>query len=424
MSDEVDIPVRALSNQGHRVPIVAFYSIQGGVGKTTLSRKFAELVTVAPGRDGRRPNVLLIDLDVGAQGLTFRLAHGLRQNFRSVHDVMAERSVTAAQPIPVSGSVSLSNTNAKGRGQLYLLPAAPPEAKGLFDTIAEIDKKELVQLLYGTISAIVKQCDISCVVIDCAPGADPYTAAAASIADVPLLIGRNEAATYEQIRILPERFREWYPEFQPAKQRVIINAVSVQTLYQTRAQEYAVFDYIPLTSAVIHETEGLSGTGTLQMLLLEKYIVDIIKQVLIGQVFLIPEAPEVLGPEWMSMLGKLSRCSKSRQAIRLRQVGRLRWVGLALVVIGATALMLQQQLLTVVPSTGTFGWLLIVVGSVLIAAGWYAVGERQRLLEQAKELLDGGSDQLFEKLKLGASHRSQLDKFRKIAETIPEEQDK
>ena len=88
---EYDTTSTAIVNRGQEVPVVAFYSVQGGVGKTTLARKFAELVTLAPGREGRRPNVLLIDLDVEAMGLTFRMAKGIRQTVRTVHDVFAER---------------------------------------------------------------------------------------------------------------------------------------------------------------------------------------------------------------------------------------------------------------------------------------------------------------------------------------------
>lgn len=149
-------------NKGQQVPVVAFYSAQGGVGKTTLARKFAELVTVAPGREGRKPNVLLVDLDVEAEGLTFRLAHGLRQNFRTVHEVFAERNVGIAQAITVTGAVSLASGNPINRGQLYLIPAAPPEAKGLFDTIAGIDKAEVLRLLLDIINGNTAKVSMRC----------------------------------------------------------------------------------------------------------------------------------------------------------------------------------------------------------------------------------------------------------------------
>src|SRR5579871_6985652 len=93
---------------GQQVPVIAFYSVQGGVGKTTLARKFAELVTIAEGF-GHKPNVLLIDLDVEAMGLTFRLTQGLFVNPRTVHEMLAQRNVTTAQAVNVSGAISLAS---------------------------------------------------------------------------------------------------------------------------------------------------------------------------------------------------------------------------------------------------------------------------------------------------------------------------
>jgi cellulose biosynthesis protein BcsQ len=410
----------SIHNRGQHVPVVAFYSVQGGVGKSTLARKFAELVTVAPGREGRKPNVLLVDLDVEAQGLTFRLAQGLRQNFRTVHEVFAERNVAVAQAITVTGAVSLASGNPLNRGQLYLMPAAPPQAVGLFDTIANIEKTELLRLLADMIKGLVMQYDISCVVIDCAPGANPYTAAAATLASVPFLVGRNEPTTYEQIRVLPERFREWYDQFQPAKQRVIINAVTVKDLYESRAQQYSVFDYIPLTSDVIHETEGLPRTGSLRMLLFEKYIVDIIRQVFVGMNHLIPEAPEVVGKEWMEVLSKLEHCEEAPRVRRLHRLSYLRWAGIALVVVGIALVGLYQVFDHLPAALTNLGIGTVIAGVILGACGWYAESERQRILNTAQKLIMNGPDGVFQKLKEGASHRRELDEMQKLADTIPD----
>jgi cellulose biosynthesis protein BcsQ len=420
MSEHQEMETGGMRNQGQSVPVVAFYSVQGGVGKTTLARKFAELVTVAPGRDGHKPNVLLVDLDVEAQGLTFRLARGLgHQNFKTVHEVMAQRNVTAAQAINVTTAVSLASGVPQQRGHLYLMAAAPPEAKGLFDTIAGIPKDELFRLLQDTIRDLVRQYDISCVIVDCAPGANPYTAAAATLADFPLLIGRNEPTTYEQIRVLPERFREWYGQFQPAKQNVIINAVSVQDLYVTNAAKYAVFDFIPLTSDVIHETEGLSRTGSLRMLLFEKYIVDIIKKLFVGMGHLIPESPEVLGQEWLEVLKKLGRCEEAPKIRWLRRLSPLFWAGAALVLTGVALVGARQAFADLPVALSNLGIAGAIVGVALSAVGWYFESQRQGILRAARELVFGGPDEVFRKLKEGVSHRRQLDEMKKLADTIP-----
>lgn len=407
--------------QGQQVPIVAFYSVQGGVGKSTLARKFAELVTIAPGREGHKPNVLLVDLDVDSAGLTIRLTQGLRQNVKTVHEVMAQRNITAAQAITVTDAVSLASGNPPHRGKLYLMPAAPPEAKGLFDVLANVPKDDLFRLLQDMITALVRQYDISCVVIDCAPGANPYTAAAATLADIPFLIGRNEQATYDQIRVLPERFREWYDQFQPANQRVIINAVSVKELFEKRATQFPVLDYIPLTSDVILETEGLSRTGSLRMLLFEKYIVDIIKQVFVGKNHLIPEAPEVVGQEWIEVLNKLERCDEAPKVRRLRPLRHLRWVGVALVVTGIALVGVHQAFDDLPAMLTNIGIVCAITGILLAVGGWHAESERHRILMAAQKMVLGGPDGIFRKLKEGASHRRELDEMRKLADAISEE---
>lgn len=417
MSDNQIAAGRIRNIRGQEVPVVAFYSVQGGVGKTTLARKFAELVTLAPGRDGYKPNVLLVDLDVETEGLTYRLAQRERAGFKTVHEIIAQRNVAVAQAMDMTVAVALASSAAQ-RGKLYLLPAAPPEAQGVFDTIAGIDKEELLELLTNTVQSLVKQYDISCVVIDCAPGSNPYSAAAATMADVPLLIGRNEPATYEKVRLLPERFREWYPQFQPARQRVIINAVSVREIYEQRAQEYAVFDFIPLTSDVIHETEGLPRTGSLRLLLLEKYLVDIIQGVLHGMNHLIPAAPDVLGPDWLDALKKLERAEEAPRLQRLHAFRYLWWVGIGLLVVGLALTGVHQIFDIGGGGLATVGILFAVVGLLLAAGGRYCEVQRRRTLLQVRALIDGGPDEVFRKLQEGASHRAELEEMKKLAATV------
>jgi len=408
-------------NQGP--PIVAFYSVQGGVGKTTLARKFAELITVAPGTAGQQPNVLLVDLDIDSQGLTYRLHPRAPLGLATVHQMIAQRNVVNATAVNVTAAVSLTGGNPTKRGDLWLVPAAPPEARSLYKDIGSIPPEELLRLLRDMISALVMNHQIACVVIDCAPGPSPHTAAAATLADIPFLIGRNEETTFAQIRTLPERFRDWYEQFQPARQRVIINSVSVKEIYEDRARQFPVFDYIPLVSDVIHETEGLPRTDSLRMLLFEKYIVDIIKEVFVGagRLHLIPEAPEVLGSEWMSMLTNLERCAEAPRVRRLGILRHLRWTGLALVIVGGV-LAGVRQLAGSLP-----GWFVpagistVIAGAMLTAAGLSAEGRRQGILRGARELVDAGADGVFRKLKEGQSYRRELDEMRKLADTVPGE---
>ena len=154
----------------------------------------------------------------------------------------------------------------------------------------------------------------------------------------------------------------------------------------TRAQQYSVFDYIPLTSDVIHETEGLSRTGSLRMLLFEKYIVDIIKQVFVGMNHLIPEAPEVVGQEWMEILNKLERCEEAPKVRWLRPFRHLRWVGVALVLAGIAFVGLHEVFDNLPATLTSIGIVTAIAGVLLGVGGWYAESERHRILTAAQKL--------------------------------------
>ena len=101
-------------------PIVAFYSVSGGVGKTTLAKKFAELITIAPGTEGRNPNVLLVDLDIDSQGLTYRLRPRTPLGLATVHQMIAQRNVVNARAVNVTASVSLTGGNPTKRGEVSI----------------------------------------------------------------------------------------------------------------------------------------------------------------------------------------------------------------------------------------------------------------------------------------------------------------
>src|ERR1041384_6315314 len=96
--------------KGQQVPVVAFYSIQGGVGKSTLARKFAELVTRATSPAGQNPNVLLIDLDVEASGLSFRIT-GSTTRGGTIHEAIAARNANVATARDVSAHVDIAAAN-------------------------------------------------------------------------------------------------------------------------------------------------------------------------------------------------------------------------------------------------------------------------------------------------------------------------
>lgn len=419
MNAEMTTMSDALHVDGQKVPVVAFYSVQGGVGKSTLARRFAELLTIAPGKNNRRPNILLIDLDVDTLGVTYRLTQGARLGTRTVHDVIAERNPANPQAADVTTAVRLARGTPADRGRLYLVPAAPPDATRLFQTCSQIPPEDLKSLLQTLIENLANQYDISCVVLDCPPGVDPYSAVGARLSDVPLLIGRNEMATYENIRRIPERFQEFFADFQPAKQRVIINQVTVRELYAPRAQQFGVLDYIPLISDVIHDVEGLERTESFRMMLFEKYVGDIMKQVLVGHAHLIPDDPSLLGPEWIERIEKLDRCEDAPEVRRLQMLSYAKWLGLALLVAGILVFAAREIWNPESRLLLNAGILAALGGGAALTAGWYAASARQRTLAAAKDLVIGGPDRVYQMLRQGATYRKALDKMKRLADSIP-----
>src|SRR2546421_9699037 len=95
-----------ISREGREIPVIAFFGAKGGVGKTTIARLFAELVISASDRDGRHPNVLIIDFDVDHRGLTVTMASNIIYRCSTVHEQIASNSATAADAVDVSTAVS------------------------------------------------------------------------------------------------------------------------------------------------------------------------------------------------------------------------------------------------------------------------------------------------------------------------------
>ncbi len=416
-----DENVNSIRNHGQPVPIIALYSVQGGVGKTTLAQEFAELITLAPGNNGRKPNVLVIDLDVDSKGLTFRWTKRLRHPVRTVHEMVEERNVAHAHALQITPAVLKGMAPPQSRGQIYLVPAASTDAQNPYETERNIGRAELLELLRDLIRSLVMQNDISCVLIDCKPGPNAYAAAAAALASHPLLIGRNEEATYDQIQWLPEQFHAMFSSMQPAKQRVIINAVASKDLFNDRKAKYSIFDWIPLVSDVIFVTEGHDSVDAFRMMMFDKYVVDIIQEMLVGRSDLIPTPPEMLGKEWVAALQKLERCDEAPRMRRYRALRHLRWTGAVLVLMGI-AFFLYQRLADkppdwIVPAAVTG----IVAGLVLAVAGLWAHAERLRILAFARELVFNGPGYVLHAVGQGATQRRRLDTMQKLANTIPDQ---
>lgn len=108
------VDTRIMRN-GQRIPVVAFFGTKGGVGKTTIARRFAELVTLAE----VGPNVLIINVDVHNRGMTVEMTSQVAASCKTVHDYIASKNVTDVEAMDLSHLVQRSRS---GSGKLFFIP--------------------------------------------------------------------------------------------------------------------------------------------------------------------------------------------------------------------------------------------------------------------------------------------------------------
>src|SRR5258708_4508276 len=130
-----------ITRHGQRVPVVAFFGTKGGVGKTTIARRFAELVTLAPSS----PNVLLVDSDVHHRGMTVEMTSRTPVSCKTVHDYVAAKRADDVKAANMTGLVKNTKPNS---GKLYFIPASNPESARVFEESARIGPEMMLQILY------------------------------------------------------------------------------------------------------------------------------------------------------------------------------------------------------------------------------------------------------------------------------------
>lgn len=247
------------------VPIIAFFGTRGGVGKTTITSRFSEFVSYGP----NNPNVLMIDFDVDHRGLTVLWTRGRAFTCQTIHDYMTQQITTLDKAVDVTEE----KRNGAG-GKLFLIPSAHSDSRLVFKTTALLDYGELVNVIIELIKGAIVRYDISCVVIDCGPIINPYTAAAAHIADQAFIIGQNEPISYDSLSNYSYKIKEFYEGFNSSKMAVILNKVRGDV-----KQGYNAFAVIPFTLEVIDISEGLENVDRIRVSLFESYIHFIVAKV-------------------------------------------------------------------------------------------------------------------------------------------------
>lgn len=303
-----------------KVPIVAFFGTRGGVGKTTITNKFADLVVVAE----TAPRVLLIDLDVSARGTTVLRISG-PINCRTIHDYVRTRSTEIEEALDVTNTVDVMGKKDKGgkledvKGKLYLIPSATAEAAQIFRTTADIGYQELLGIVRGLIDSAASKYNISCVLIDCGPTIDPYTAAAAQLADRAFIIGQNEPISREALRDYRAKIRDdFYSNFNFDKMAIILNKV------RAVVPEAGFSAIIPFTIDIVDISEGIKDVDEVRLALLDHYIFDLLRKTLEKDYpDLVPNARAILPKEWSSLVERAPELAKS---LRMKGLGISKWV--------------------------------------------------------------------------------------------------
>lgn len=421
------------------IPVLAFFGAKGGVGKTTISRTFAELITCGQGRNNVHPNVLAIDFDVDHRGLTTLVGNGVVYNFPTVHEIIALRNTQGADGVDISDTIKRP---AEERGHLYLMPSAPKEAANIFKQIASIDPEELLSLITSMIQQVVSKYEISCVIIDCGPIVNPYTAAAAKLSTAAFIIGQNEPITYQSLNIQPARIKDFYPDFNSDKVKIIINKVRNFQKVMEHAQRMEIYFAIPFTIDVVDDSEGLiSDIRKMRLMLFEKVIVDLIEKALRGRPDLVPKPEILLDKEWRGLLEKAPRMTRSKKMKTLALMRHLRWFGIALLLAGTLGLTmvglgkLQSPDGLEIPGRETSVWadsaattnssiLALLAGLAAIGAGIMSNKSHKRFAGAIRKLRDEeGVSWLFEQISSGPTSRRVIDDLKAIAATTPGKSD-
>ncbi len=323
------IDTRIMKN-GVQIPVVAFFGTKGGVGKTTISRRFAEMITLAD----TGPNVLLVDGDVHHRGMTVEMKSHTHVACNTVHDYIVSKNTDQVEAANISGVVKGAQPNS---GKLYFIPASSQDSDHIFEESAKIGAEPLLTILHEVVAKATIRYDCQCVVIDCGPIIDPYTAAASMLADRAFIIGQNEPISFSSLRTYPDRIKDFYSEFRTDKMKVIINKVrAFDTLEQRKMQaQQEVFATIPFTMDIVDVSEGLEASNQMQLMMFEDHIAQIIEKVFKGDhPKLVPKRQNLLPPDWNALVQNPDQLERSPAIKRLGMLRLLLPFGILALVLG------------------------------------------------------------------------------------------
>jgi len=418
-----------IMRNGQRVPVVAFFGTKGGVGKTTIAKRFAELVASSPAQ----PNVLAMDLDVDHRGLTVTLGGRLPMDCMTVHDYIAGKRTQIDEAVDVTSQME-RRAETNGTGRLYLLPASTPDSAEIFRAIADIDYGQLLSILHDVVDSAVQRYDLSCVVVDCGPVINPYTAAAAHLADRAFIIGQNEPISFSSLGSYSQRIKEMYPDFTTAKMKIVINKVRGWEQLEERMLTTDVFATIPFSIDVVDISEGIENVDQMRLMLFENNIVEIVRNTFEGDhPELVPPNAAVVPPEWQRLVDEADRLPNAPGVRRTRFMRLLAAVGLVMLIAGIvlyytgrqTRLELEAKAAAAAQDPGVppppapsqakenIGLVTCVAGLVVLCWGLVIVRKYGRYDKAIQNLRTKGTPWLMREMERSSSSRAVLDGLRR-----------
>jgi MinD-like ATPase involved in chromosome partitioning or flagellar assembly len=251
---------------------------------------------------------------------------------KTVHDYIASQNTSDVEAVDMTRAVRGNRPNS---GSLYFIPASTPEADRVFDEGAKIGPEQMLRILHEMISSAAEQYDCECVVIDCGPIIDPYTATAATLSDRAFIIGQNEAISFSSLKTYPDKIREFHPQFTTANMKVIINKVRGWEMLEQRRLQEDIFAAIPFTMDIVDVSEGLQSTGDMQMMIFEDHITQIVEKVFnVDRPDLIPDRSSSLPEEWNGLVENAHQLEHAPKLNRLKKLRLLLPIGLLAIIVG------------------------------------------------------------------------------------------
>jgi len=216
------------------LPVLAIMGTKGGVGKTTIAARMAELIAEAGN------NVLVIDFDISDAGST--IFHSSRQKhtgdplIRTVLDHVLPYS-KHNQSVKNSSSSNdllwdvtpLYIAEKDGTGQIYLIPARPLNVSitGKWEAIADIEAGRRSDILLDELNRMLRRATpdykIDCVIIDCGAEFNPLVSAAFYHANHGFIVTLPNLDFARNINDIKEEHISRYPDTRIRKIDTIVN---------------------------------------------------------------------------------------------------------------------------------------------------------------------------------------------------------